>query len=274
MRVLVTGANGYIGRHVVTELLRRGHDTYVSDLTPPKTPQGEKYVSVDIFSENKDIYRELGAPDVLIHLAWIDGFVHDSDSHMKNLSKHITFLNDYIDGGGKSVAVAGTFREPGYWHGMVEDDTPCNPLSQYEVAKNALRQSMLLQKRSYTLYWFRPFSVFGDDVYSGSVFAKVLSAAKNGVKRFPFTSGKYRYDFVSVFDVAKMMVAAIEQTKVTGIINLCTGKSTPLGKQMEEYIKNNSLDITLEYGAFPDRPYDSPEIYGDASKINSILSNQ
>ena len=46
-----------------------------------------------------------------------------------------------------------------------------------------------------------------------------------------------------------------------------------LAERVEQYIKDNDLDITLEYGAFPDRPYDSPGVWGDVSKITRILDS-
>ena len=44
-----------------------------------------------------------------------------------------------------------------------------------------------------------------------------------------------------------------------------------LADRVEQFIKEHNLDIKLEYGAFPDRPYDSPCVFGDSSKINQIL---
>jgi dTDP-6-deoxy-L-talose 4-dehydrogenase (NAD+) len=40
----------------------------------------------------------------------------------------------------------------------------------------------------------------------------------------------------------------------------------------EKFIKDNKLNIKLQYGAFPDRAYDSPGVWGDATKIQKILS--
>ena len=42
----------------------------------------------------------------------------------------------------------------------------------------------------------------------------------------------------------------------------------------DDYIEEHNLDIKLKYGAFPDRPYDSPCVYGDATKIQLIMNNQ
>lgn len=71
-----------------------------------------------------------------------------------------------------------------------------------------------------------------------------------------------------------MLSSAVLQKEVTGIINCCTGKPMSLGNRVEQFINDNNLDITLDYGAFPDRPYDSPCEYGNSEKINSILARQ
>ena len=63
------------------------------------------------------------------------------------------------------------------------------------------------------------------------------------------------------------------QDKYTGIINVCSGNPVSLGDQVEAFIKKNKLDIALQYGAFPDRAYDSPVVYGDNTIIREIQKN-
>lgn len=118
-----------------------------------------------IFSGDKNIYAALGKPDVCIHMAWREGFRHNAPSHMKDLSSHVTFLNNMAAGGLSDLTVMGTMHEVGYWEGAIEDDTPCNPLSQYGIAKNALRQSMMLslQGSSCNLHWLRAYYITGDE---------------------------------------------------------------------------------------------------------------
>ena len=42
---------------------------------------------------------------------------------------------------------------------------------------------------------------------------------------------------------------------------------------VEQFIADNKLSIQLDYGAYPERPYDSPCIYGDTTKIDQIMNN-
>jgi len=274
MKVLVTGANGYIGRHVVKELLDKEHEVIACDLHITDVDPRAKGIEANLFGDVTDIYQKLDEPDVCIHMAWRDGFVHNSKNHIGDLSGHFKFLTAMIEGGLKHLAVMGTMHEVGYWEGKIDENTPCNPLSMYGIAKDALRRAMLFfcQQNDCILQWLRAYYILGDDTKNHSIFTKILEADKEGKEKFPFTTGKTKYDFITVDELANMITSASTQTKVTGIINCCSGNPVSLADRMEQYIKEYNLRIKLDYGKYPDRPYDSPIIYGDATKINKILA--
>lgn len=275
MKVLITGANGYIGRHVVKEFLKNDYETYVLDISCKNVDTRAHILEEPLFSGDKDIYSKLCEPDMLVHLAWREGFNHNSDVHMHDLPKHIDFLQNMIDGGLKNLTVMGSMHEVGYWEGMVDENTPCNPLSRYGIAKNSLRQylELVAKEKKISLHWLRGFYIYGDDKYGSSIFAKLWKAVDEGKTKFPFTTGKNKYDFIHIDELAQQIMCASVQTKINGIINVCTGHPIPLADKVETYIRENNMGIELEYGAFPDRIYDSPEIWGSIEKIQKIMGD-
>lgn len=273
--ILVTGAAGYIGRHVVKTALDMGHRVIAADFAFKGVDERAEFCDVPLFSGDKNIYKALGSPDVCIHLAWRDGFRHNASSHMKDLSSHVVFCNNMAAGGLPLLTVMGTMHEVGYWEGAITADTHCAPQSQYGIAKNALRQSLMLSlpAAGCRLHWLRAYYITGDEAHGSSIFAKITQAELDGKKTFPFTTGKNKYDFIDVDRLAQMIVAASVQDKVGGIINVCTGQPQSLADRVEQFLREKQYKIRLDYGAFPDRPYDSPGVWGDPAQINAILQD-
>lgn len=277
-KVLVTGSAGYIGRHVVESLVDLGHEVIAVDINTSSLDDLKDKITIitdSIFDCSDDPFEKYGKPDVCIHLAWRNGFVHNADTHITDLSAHYSFLKKLVDAGIEGIAVMGTMHEVGYHEGVVDENTPCKPLSLYGISKNALRQSMLqiTENTKTKLYWLRAYYILGDDTRNHSIFSKILSAVQEGKTVFPFTSGKNKYDFIDVAELGYQIALASTQDKITGIINVCDGTPRSLADVVEEFIKNNDLPIRLEYGAFPDRTYDSPAIWGNADKIKKIKAN-
>ncbi|MBQ2799660.1 MAG: NAD(P)-dependent oxidoreductase [Ruminiclostridium sp.] len=276
-KILVTGSEGYIGRHVTDFLLDEGYDVICSDISGKYHDERCTVCDYPIFSGDKDVFCKTGSPDILIHLAWQDGFIHNSEAHMSNLPCHKKFIKDMLAGGLKSLTVMGTMHEIGYHEGAVTDNTPCNPLSQYGKAKNDLRlylTELIGNQHSDTAFhWLRAFYIYGDDRRNNSVFTKLLSASEKGETTFPFTSGRNSYDFIHVKELARQIGIAALDTEKSGIINCCSGKATPIGAMAEKFIEDNGLSVSLLYGSFPDREYDSPLIYGDNEKITELVKD-
>lgn len=273
---LVTGANGYIGRYVVNELLKLNYRVVALDVNFDGISPDAERLSVDISDSSIDIFKLAGEPDGVIHLAWRNGFMHNSDTHLTDLAIHTEFVRRMIESGLKNITIMGSMHEVGYFEGAIKPDSPTNPQSLYAIAKNSLRQAIgvITKDKNVAVKWLRGFYIYGDDQKSNSVLGKILTADKEGKKSFPFTSGKNLYDFISVEKLAEQIVACAVQETRTGIINCCTGNPISLGEMAERFIKENNLSIKLEYGAFPDRPYDSPGVWGDATIINEILAER
>lgn len=276
--VVITGAAGYIGRHVIHAVADLGFRP-IAVVRPGRgvdlDPRAD-IVEADILDSGFDVASIIPAGTVsFIHLAWRDGFVHNAPSHMADLSAHFALLSAVADAAVPRISVLGTMHEVGYWEGAITDATPTNPSSLYGVAKDALRRSTQIALADRVqLAWLRCYYIYGDDRRNNSIFTRLLEAVDAGKPTMPFTTGRNLYDFIHVAELARQIVVASVTQGVSGVINCSSGEPVSLADRVEGFIVENELPIALDYGAFPDRPYDSPGVWGDATRIREILASE
>jgi nucleoside-diphosphate-sugar epimerase len=279
--VAVIGAAGYIGSRVVAALSQRQIRT-IAIVHPSEHAERVERISklthveviqFDITSGAPDPLKKIGSPDACIHLAWKNGFNHQDPQHLQAGLQHLAFLNALMDAGLTSLAVAGTAHEVGFFEGRVTETTPCNPANNYGIAKNFLRQALMLsaKQKQARLMWLRFFYIFGHDEENNSVLTKLLAAARSKTATFAMNDGEILYDFIHVEALAEQIVACLFQRHYEGIIHCCTGSPVTLKTMVQRFVTEQHLDIQLEFGKFPFRSYDSRALWGDATVINHIM---
>ena len=275
LKILVTGANGYLGQGIVRSILNNGHCVVATDFNTQFVDERAERIACNLF-EVDNPYSFFGEPDVLLHLAWRDGFVHYSSAHIDDLPKHYAFIKKMVDGGIQQVAVMGSMHEIGFFEGSINESTPCHPTTPYGIAKNALRDltQMICKQKNIVFQWLRGYYIVGNSKFGSSIFSKITAAVDEGKTEFPFTLGQNQYDFIDYPDFCAQVAAVVGQKNEQGIINICSGKPEKLAERVERFIKENGYRIKLQYGAFPDRPYDSKAIWGNDTKIRKIMENQ
>lgn len=273
MKVLVTGANGYLGQGICKELIKKGITVIATDFSDEHIEKECIIKCANIF-EIDDPYEYFDKPDILIHLAWRNGFVHNSITHIEDLPMHYNFLKKFVNAGISKMAVLGSMHEIGFYEGSIDEFTPANPQSLYGISKNSLRQLMELEcnKTNTILYWLRGFYIVGNTKSGCSIFSKITQAEMEGKSKFPFTMGLNQFDFIDYNTFCEMVVAVVRQNDITGIVNICSGRPEKLADRVERFIKENNYKIQLDYGKFPDRPYDSKAVWGNSNKIDKIMS--
>ena len=138
MNILVTGANGYLGQGIVKAILDGGNGVVASDFKTDHIDDRTEKIACNLF-EIENPYEYFGKPDVLLHLAWRDGFVHYSNAHIDDLPKHYEFIKKMAEAGCKHIAAMGSMHEIGFFEGSINENTPCHPTTPYGIGKNALR---------------------------------------------------------------------------------------------------------------------------------------
>jgi nucleoside-diphosphate-sugar epimerase len=275
MHFLVTGTGGYVGKHVVDALIKQGHQVTAVSRQSTKTTEITRSVSYDVLASTADVFERLGKPDVCIHAAWENGFNHGHESHIRNVEGHISFMRNMLEGGLKHLVGIGTAHEIGFHVGAISEFTPTNPQNPYGIAKNYLQrvQRLLCEKHGATEQWLRCYYITGDDARNNSIFRKLLEATNKGQKAFPLNSGELLYDFIDVAELGRLIALVSSQSKVTGIINCCSGEPVTLKTMVQKFIIENSLDIEPKWGEFPNRSYDSKAVWGDTEKLKRALQS-
>lgn len=276
MKIVVTGANGYLGTGVVKKLCDDGLEVIaVCHSRIDGVDKRAEIKQCDIFSL-ENAYEELEKPDILLHMAWRNGFVHNDPSHIEDLPKHYKFIKQMIDSGVKQIAVLGSMHEVGFFEGSIKEDTPTHPESLYGISKDALRNmtKLMCKNADVVFQWLRGYYIVGNSQCGCSIFSKITAAENEGEELFPFTTGINQWDFINYNDFADQVAAVVEQNDINGIINICHGRPEKLADRVEQFIRENHYKIKLDYGKFPDRPYDSKAVWGDDTKIKEILSRR
>ena len=271
MKILVTGANGYLGKGIVKCLLDDGIEVVATDTRDDLIDKRAEIKVVDLFSLDTP-YEYFGSPDVLLHMAWRDGFVHGSINHINDLPRHYAFIKKMAEGGVEKISVMGSMHEVGFFEGSINENTPTNPESLYGISKNTLRDlvRLICKEMNISYQWMMGFYIVVNTTDGSSVFSKIIQQANAGKTEFPFTLGLNQFDFIDYDRFCRYVADTVEQNEINGIINICSGRPEKLADRVEQFIDENRLNIKLQYGVFPDRPYDSKAIWGDDSKIRRI----
>lgn len=279
MNIAVTGATGFIGRHVVNELNRLQilPTLVVRSSAQCRDLLYRNLVGIDLKNSPVDCYEQIDCPDVLIHLAW-DGLPNYKSLHHfeDELPNQYRFLKKLVKSGLKTLIVAGTCFEYGMQSGSLSEDLQADPTNPYGFAKNSLRCQLeyLQQIQPFNLTWARLFYTYGDGQSEKSLFSQLNQAIDRKENIFNMSGGEQLRDYLPVQEVAKYLVALALTERNNGIVNICSGIPISVRKLIENWIqeKNYSLSLNLGYYSYPD--YEPMAFWGDRQKLAQCIGMQ
>jgi nucleoside-diphosphate-sugar epimerase len=267
LRTLVTGATGFVGRHLVSNLRHNGHEVtvIVRDLEKAKAIYvGDQVTVINVDLSKADFKRvELKCIDVLIHCAWESVSDVNSLSHLEsNFENSYRFLKTMIEQGLKKIVVTGSCYEYGQQFGPISANTPTNPNSPYALAKDMLHKSLrLLQDQySFDLIWARLFYMYGEGQNPQSVIPLFDKALNSNDKIFNMSYGEQLLDYLPVEEVADQLRRLIHCGN--GVYNVCSGKPISLRRFLEQRMTEKNKYIQLNLGFYEYRSNESLAIWG------------
>jgi nucleoside-diphosphate-sugar epimerase len=280
MKILVTGATGFIGNYVVEELLKYNYKIIASATVNSQEIYSnwiEKvdYIEANLNEDKEDWFTFFNEPDQIIHLAW-EGLPNYKEMfHLeRNLPKNYLFLKNMIEKGLEKVVVTGSCFEYGMQSGALNEAMVTMPNNPYGLAKDTLRKFLeqLQKKIDFEFKWIRLFYMYGKGQDPSSILSQLDKALENGETSFNMSGGEQLRDYLPIEKVAEYIVKIAMQNEVHGIINCCSGVPVSIRKLVEDYLEKKQKSIHLNIGHYPYPDYEPMAFWGDRSRLDRFLN--
>ena len=284
MKILVTGADGFIGSHLCEKLVKQGHDVkafvyYNSfnsygwiDFVDKKIKDKLKIFSGDIRDENL-VRKAAKGSEIIIHLAALIGIPYSYNSPKSyietNVQGTLNILQSAKDYGIKKVIHTSTSEVYGTAKYIpIDENHPVDGQSPYSASKIAADHLAISFYKSFgtPVSIIRPFNTYGPRQSARAIIPTIILQMINGNKEISLGSVKTTRDFSFIDDTVDAYMAAIKATDVNGeVINLGSGHETSivdLVKIINTIVKKNCKIIT-----------DKKRVRPEKSEVERLLSS-
>lgn len=254
MKILITGTSGFLGKHIVDEAIRQGHEVLCL-----------KHSEIDDCQEKVNTF----APEILVHCAW--GGVSAADRNNPDLqeaniemSKKVVKLYPF-----KQIIGAGSQDEYGNINEIVDEEQSLNPISEYAKAKIAFCDWLkeYAESRNIEWQWIRIFNMYGTGQASNWLIPAIIAKCINGEKKMDTTKGEQQYAYLNADDFGRAIVSVFGAKDKSGIYNISSSNPMPLHDIFIMIKHLTKSDIEFIFGAMPYRQGQSMMICGNSDKF-------
>ena len=279
MKLLVTGASGFVGAKVAELAIAAGHE--IAAVTRPTgqprrlAPLAGRYLplSVDL-RERRSLFAAVASfrPDAIIHVAWsgvANSARHDTSQYSENIDAACALVEAGSAAGCTAFIGTGSQGEYGAGSAMREDALP-QPTSMYGAAKvAALYLTRQLAAQSGMRHaWLRLFSTYGPDDNPGWLIPSLITQMLEG-QRPQTTLGTQKWDWLHVDDVARGLIAAAVTPTAAGIFNLGSGEPVEVRRAVELIRDAAAPGMELVFGEIPFRTDQVMHMAADITRLKA-----
>ena len=273
MKVLLTGAIGFIGRHVLADLRQQGIETVAVGRTRPEDYEGD-FITADLLQpEAPAQVIDLARPTHLIHLAWYTehGAYWTSPLNLRWLDASVRLTEAFCAAGGKKLIAAGTCAEYDWTIGYCrEDSSPLAPTTLYGTAKDATRRLLaaLCAAADVTFAWGRIFMPYGEGEDERRLIPSLIAVFEGRREPFGVNGAAYR-DFLNVKDVARAFTCLL-RPEARGVYNISSGQPTRIADLVLRIADALGGDVRRVLDLAPSRLGEPELLLGDNRKLKSL----
>ena len=274
MKVMLTGASGFLGRYVLDSLRRHGIDTVMVGRRLPGDSAFAGFSEADLLAapDFAVLVREAGVTH-LLHLAWYaeHGKYWTSPLNLRWVDATTRLVESFCEAGGKQVVVAGTCAEYDWAHGYCrEDNTPLSPATLYGTAKDVARRLVMAvcAQRQVPCAWGRVFIPYGAGEANQRLIPSLIEVFLG--KRTPFGVNATAYrDLLHASDVAEGLVTLLCQG-ASGAYNISSGQPVQLEVVVRELARMLNADPQVVLSLTSERPGEPPLLAGENLKLKAL----
>jgi len=231
LKVVITGASGFIGAPLVKKLAKLGCDVLAISRSVPASNIEDSVEWLEADLSSVITYKEkveLFAPEVIIHLAWSDIPDYSFKKSIENLNQSLEFLSFISElESCKKILVSGSCWEFNKSKGECLENEICEPKNNFTWAKHSIQSwlDMTCKQKDIDYGWFRIFYVYGPGQRTASLIPSILTHLKNG--RLPeLNTPENANDFIFIDDVISALSLAATGELSSGVYNIGSGNST------------------------------------------------
>lgn len=294
VRILVTGASGFAGLHLITELAKSGEHEITagmfggaSESPPARAFSGCEWVSLDITSDESVQAAVRGArPDQIYHLAGQasvgESFRSPLPTWDVNATGTLRLLESVrLEGLSSSrvlvISSAEVYGAVPEADQPITESHPLRPVTPYGASK-AGAEILGLQfslSRSCEVVVSRSFNHIGpgqDTRFVLPSFARQLMQAAAGQAEPILRVGNLdvRRDFLDVRDAVRGYIAIMERGEPGGTYNVCSGRTSSLGDVVRRMVELSGTNARLLVESDRVRPVDIPALTGSSARLRAL----
>jgi len=275
MKVLLTGATGFIGRHVLQSMRDRDIPFVTVGRTIPQGCIETEFIQADLLASlDFDEIMARAEASHLLHLAWYaeHGKYWTSPLNLRWVEATVRMVEAFCKAGGKRVVAAGTCAEYDWSYGYCREDvTPTNPDTLYGVTKDATRRLVMAICKDHgaSCGWGRIFIPYGPGEHTSRLIPSLIDVFQGKREPFSVNANAYR-DFLHVSDVADAFLALSNRYEA-GIFNVCSGQPVQVNTLVRNIARifNNDPDLVLSLECL-NTEKDPVFLAGDNTKLSKI----